>query len=62
MKTYTRICLHDYHDEEHDMSIDLHRGHEYITSEEDENGTVVVFTSVWARVPVSLFAGEIVFT
>lgn len=72
MKTYKRICIKDYKIEaENGDKLELKRGQEYITSEINESaaigpppeeGMVVVFSNFWVPVPLSLFAGEVVFT
>lgn len=60
MKTYCRICLHDYSVTDDDRSFTLQRGAEYLTSAKRDDGTVTVFTSYWiSGVPVLLFGGEV---
>lgn len=62
MTTYKRICIEDFTREDSiGQKLELKRGTEYITSEE-ENGNVAVFTTFWESVPVALFAGEKRFT
>jgi len=56
MKTYERVCIKDFESY-------LKRGKIYLTSEAEENGKVVVFTSQWIYdVPVDIFSGEVIFT
>lgn len=65
MRTYQRICLMDYTivDEENGRTLTLKRGQEYLTTPERLGGTVTVFATFWASgVPISLFAGEVLFT
>jgi len=53
MKTFRRICLQDYPIIDGEKSFVLQRGKEYITSLEQDDGTVIVFTRYWIRgVPV----------
>ena len=62
MRTFKRICIKDYELEaQNGDRLELERGHEYITSDE-ENGKVVVFTNFWVGVPADLFAGSVQFT
>lgn len=61
MKTFKRICIKDYYVGEGVLKLKLERGKEYITSDIHDN-EVVVFTNVWGKAPVDVFAGEIVFT
>lgn len=59
MKTLKRICLHDHTiTDQEGTSFTLKRGEEYITSPVRES-EVVVYSTYWVRVPVSLFAGEV---
>lgn len=58
MKTFKRICIHDHTVKDSDESFTVNRGTEYITSVE-EGGYVTVFSTYWAKVPVSMFAGEV---
>ena len=39
----------------------IHRAEEYTTSAE-RDGTVMVFSQYWVRVPLRVFAGEVKFT
>jgi len=55
--TFKRKCLHDVKFD----GLILKKNTEYITSKEEE-GAVVVFTGVWAKVPVSWFEGAVLFT
>ena len=58
MKTYSRICLKDYTVEaQNGDKLELKRGKEYTTSEEN-NDKVVVFSNFWVPVPVNIFGGE----
>jgi hypothetical protein len=64
MKTFSRVCIKDYTvtalngDTE-----EVKRGREYLTSDVQEGGRVVVFQGkFWASFPVELFAGEVKFT
>lgn len=60
MKTYKRICIKDFSITEDGKTFSLKRGEEYITSTDtDAHGETFVFGEYWARVPVSIFAGEI---
>ena len=61
MITYNRICIKDYVLEAENGRLELHRGKEYTTSRE-QDGQVTVFTNFWVKVPVELFAGEVLFT
>ena len=61
MKTLQRICIKDFKLQASNGTLELNRGKEYITSEE-ENGEVTVFSTYWAKVPVNIFAGEVQFT
>lgn len=62
MKTFHRVCIEDYMVvAKNGDRFELKRGKEYLTSEE-ENGLVVVFSAYWVRLPVTLFAGERIFT
>lgn len=62
MKTFDRICTKDFSiTDEHNQTLNLKRGKEYLTSEE-ENNKVMVFTRFWVEVPADIFAGEIQFT
>lgn len=62
MKSYKRICIKDYLLEDSvGNKLELKRGHEYLTSDEDE-GKVIVLTKFWVKVPTTLFAGEQKFT
>ena len=62
MTTFKRICLEDYTviDAE-GTAFTLHRAEEYTTSAE-RDGTVMVFSQYWVRVPLRIFAGEVKFT
>ena len=63
MKTFKRVCLEDWTlQAENGDTLDLKRGKEYITSTENEDGEVVVYTNFWVAVPARLFAGERLFT
>ena len=75
MKTYKRICIKDYSIQDSEgTTFKVERGKEYITSEiavspsfmakelQPEDGHVTVFSTYWVKVPVSIFAGEEVFT
>jgi hypothetical protein len=61
MITFNRVCIEDFKLHAGDITLELKRGREYLTSKE-ENGEVTVFTTYWAKVPVKIFAGEIQFT
>lgn len=63
MTTFKRICLEDYTiTDTEGTSFTLQRAKEYTTSLEREDGTVMLFSTYWVRVPVTLFAGERLFT
>lgn len=68
MTTYKRICIKDFCGiGKRDLNapeeyFTIHRGDEFITSDVDENGEVMVFSSRWFMAPVSIFAGEVRFT
>jgi len=58
MKVFSRICLKDYTVEaQNGDKLELKRGREYTTSEEN-NDKVVVFSNFWVPVPVNIFGGE----
>lgn len=59
MKTFKRICIRDYTVTDGTNSLTLHRGQEYTTSGLKGGEDVVVFSTFWVSVPVSIFAGEI---
>ena len=62
MTTYHRICIKDHTvTAKNGDSMSVERGKEYLTSEA-ENGEVCVFGQFWVWFPVSLFAGEKLFT
>jgi len=62
MKTLNRICIKDYEIEDSvGTRFKLKRGKEYLTSSA-KKGKVCVFSTYWVHVPVSLFAGERIFT
>ena len=62
-QTFKRICLMDYPIQDaNGTTFTLRRAKEYITSPVREDGTVLVFSQYWVRVPVTLFAGEQEFT
>ncbi len=62
MITYKRICIKDWYLNMSDGNrVELKRGTEYITSEEAD-GIVTVFSTIWLKVPVKIFAGEVRFT
>ncbi len=62
MKTMKRVCVQDYTvTDAEGASFTVKRAKEYITSGE-KDGTVVVFSQYWVRVPVSIFAGEVAYT
>ena len=63
MRTFKRICIQDYTlRAENGDTLELERGHEYITSSEHNDGTVTVFTNFWVRVSPQLFAGASIYT
>lgn len=63
MRTFKRICIEDSVLEvENGDRMEIKRGEEYITSPVKADGTVIVFGARWAPFPVTLFAGERVFT
>jgi hypothetical protein len=62
MKTFQRICIQDFvMTAENGDCLNLKRGKEYITSEE-ENGFVTVFMNYWVKVPINIFARGVVFS
>ena len=72
MQTYKRICLKNYEIEDDDgKTFTLERGKEYLTSGVNAapsigpspiENHVIVFSSFWIPVPLSVFGGEIEFT
>lgn len=40
-------------------SFTVERGREYLTSSEDADKRVMVFSTYWVRIPVWVFAGEV---
>lgn len=59
MKTVDRICIEDYTvTDSKGESFTVQRGQEYTTSTESE-GTVVVFSRYWVKVPARIFAGAV---
>jgi len=63
MKTFNRICIQNYFVEaKNGDRLDLYRGKEYLTSDVDDKNEVIVFSQFWVPVPISIFAGEEVFT
>lgn len=62
--TYKRICIEDFTlTDSTGQRLELKRGREYLTSEIHDGGdTVTVLSTYWASVPVSIFAGEKLFT
>lgn len=62
MKTFNRICIKEHTTKVSESKTHtLNRGEEYLTSKE-RNEKVIVFSSYWYPVPVSIFAGEKEFT
>ena len=62
MKTFNRICIKDHEiTDSEGTTFELKRGKEYTTSPEN-NGLITVFSTYWVKVPVTLFAGEEIFT
>ncbi len=59
MKVFSRICIKDFAVTDGHDTASVQRGHEYTTSDEHDDQTVMVFTNFWFRVPVSNFGGEI---
>jgi hypothetical protein len=63
MTTFERICIKDWEvTAENGDHFKVERGKEYLTGPENEGGEVVVFSSFWIPVPVTVFAGERRFT
>jgi len=63
MKTFNRVCIEDFTVVDADKNIaQVKRGQEYLTSEPYDDGTVIVFTNYWFKVPLIHFAGERKFT
>ncbi len=62
MQTFNRTCIEDFKLVEGDLSVELRKGKEYLTSAEVSDGEVVVFTRCWASVPVSIFKDAKEFT
>lgn len=59
MTTFKRVCLKDHTiTDQEGTTFTLQRAKEYTTSGERSDGTVMVFSRFWVRVPVSLFSGE----
>lgn len=61
MTTFKRVCLETKQFCDGEKSVTLERGREYLTSKE-EDGEVLVLTTYWFWVPVSMFAGGRQFT
>ena len=62
-RTLNRICIEDWEvTAENGDHFKVHRGNEYLTGPEREDGTVIVFSNYWVPVPVVNFSGERVFT
>jgi hypothetical protein len=63
MTTFKRIAINDWEvTAENGNHFKVVRGQEYITGPKNEDGHVIVFSSFWVPVPVSVFAGERRFT
>jgi hypothetical protein len=71
MRTYNRLCIKTTTFEDGDRKITLERGKEYTTSAVNSapaigpdavEDHVIVFTGYWFPAPISIFAGEEVFT
>ena len=63
MTTFKRVCIQDYSIRTAEGAVfELKRCKEYITSAEQPDNTVVVFSSHWVTVPSSIFAGPVQFT
>lgn len=63
MKTYKRVCIQNTERKaENGDCQTLQRGEKYITSEVNSEGMITVFSAHWEKFPVTLFAGEILFT
>ena len=63
MTTFKRMCIkHTRVVDSEDHCQELRRGKEYITSDVDDDKTVMVFSTYWVRFPVELFAHERLFT
>lgn len=58
MTVFHSICIEDHVIEEGEDRLELKRGKEYTTSAERADGTVIVFSRYWAKVPARLFAGS----
>jgi hypothetical protein len=58
MKVVNRICIktEEFVDGP-DRHITLQRGQEYVTSANERDGQVTVFSAYWFRAPAELFAG-----
>lgn len=63
MKTFKRVCLeaHTVRDQE-GTEFTIERAKEYTTSAERADGTVMVFSRYWVRVPVTIFGRAQPFT
>lgn len=61
MKTYKRICKKDFTMTDGELTLNLTKGTEYITSI-TKNMECTVFANVWAKVPSTLFRNRKVFT
>jgi len=59
MKVVRRVCIKNYVVEaQNGDRQEVVRGREYITTTDpDEYGNVVVFSTFWVRMPVDFFAG-----
>lgn len=62
MKTFKRVCIHDYVIKADGDTHEVKRGVEYLTSDERSDGTIVVFGGYWTPFPKELFAGPLLFT
>jgi len=64
METYYRFCIKDHSImvPGGEQMVKLEKGKEYLTSESNELGNVIVFSQYWFDAPVSLFAGKVRFT
>ncbi len=63
MITFSRICIKNYTITDHEGTVfAIKRGEEYLTSAEEENGEVMIFSTYWVKVPSNIFAGEVRFT
>ena len=60
--TFKRVCIKDYTIRDGATEFTIKRGEEYITSPEQPDGSVTVYSRYWCEAPVGIFAGAEQFT